>query len=201
VAATRPTKPPSPSQTPAKPSNGGLRDDRELTGYAAIPFSFGHGAYKSSSGSASGLWLRLRGVVAIGKEDTFRRRGWALGPYFEVAWHPVTGQDRMASFGAGATGIWAITRGFGVIPSVGWYSQQYPGSKTEHGVSGGLFVGAIQDTFGPFLLPIGVRIETRAGFGDQSERSMLFGGEVDSVIGAAIPVFIIMWAGSSYNWT
>jgi hypothetical protein len=107
----------------------------------------------------------------------------------------------MVSFGAGATAIWAITRGFGVIPSVGWYSQEYPGNKTEHGVAAGFFVGAIQDAFGPLPLPIGVRIESRTGFGDQSERSFLLGGEVDSVIGAAIPVVIIVWAGSSYNWT
>jgi hypothetical protein len=44
-----------------------------------------------------------------------------------------------------------------------------------------------------------VRIETRAGFGDQNERATLFAGEVDSIIGAAVPVIIVIWSRSTYN--
>ena len=197
AAAPKPPPPREPSEPPPKPAD---QDERGLTFYTALPFSFGHGHYTSNSGSGSGLWLRFRGVVAIGREETFRRRGWALGPYFEVAWHPVTGDERMASFGAGATAIWSFTRTFGLMPSVGWYSQNYPGGDVEHGLSAGIFMGLIQDSFGPLPLPIGVRLETRMGFGSQEERATLFGGEVDSIIGGVIPVFIVSWS-RSMDWT
>jgi hypothetical protein len=183
-----PAPPPKPEWKPPPPP------PRQWMWHGAIPFSWGHGWYHTRERHSSGTWLRLRPEILWGPEKLAQSTSgpWAVGPYAELAWHPVDGSKRV-SVGAGVSGLVWIHQGFVVQPSFGWYRQDHGALAAEHGVQGGLFVGfADPGTWGPLLVPHGARLDVRRGLGARDERSLLLAGEFDALDVVLIPTAFVL---------
>jgi hypothetical protein len=173
----------------------------------AIPFLLGFGHYANDKTTSNGLWLGFRPHITVGPEDWRgswdedrpRHDWWALGPYFDFGWHPVTGTKRLA-LGAGATGLLRVGRPWTLMPSFGWYRQYQDTGEATNGVSAGLFFGALAEPVTALQFPVGLRVDARYAVGSRREWALLVGGELDALPFLAMPVFFLIFANADWSF-
>lgn len=167
-----------------------------------LPFAIGSGRYWTKSQTNKGLWLRFRALALFdhGIVREAQPGNLAGGFYAEVGWYRVAPELKLAT-GAGVAGVWWLTEGISLMPSVGWYRQDYGGGVIEHGASAGLALGAVwYPEWAPLALQLGGHVEGRYGLGSRRERGLLWAGQFDSSAVVLVPVAMFMLLTSDWDF-
>ena len=198
---------------PAQVATGPAERETEWQFHGGIPFSFGGGWYTNRRGTKHGSWFRFRALLTYGPKSSRlvrpdhsivagsdRTHAWALGPYYEVAWHPVA-DSRQFAMGGGVVAMLWIEENVALTPSIGWYEQKHSGEPTEHGISLGIGLDSVlHHLYDELALPVGLRVEGRAALTSGSERAILYSGEADALLAFAVPVGVYMLLTADWSF-
>jgi hypothetical protein len=167
-----------------------------------LPFAIGSGRYWTKSETNKGMWLRFRGLALFdhGIVREAQPGDLAGGFYGEVGWYRVEPDLKLAT-GAGVAGGWWLTEGISLMPSVGWYRQDYSEGVAGQGIAAGLALGAVwYPDWAPLALQLGGHVEGRYGLGARRERSLLWAGQFDSSAVVLVPVALSLMLTGDWDF-